>query len=47
MNLIGAKNIETDRLLLKIPTMKEQYDLWNILKDTLLYFRYYSEIVPV
>ena len=21
--------------------------LWNILKDTLLYFRYYSEIVPV
>ena len=33
MNLIWAKNIETDRLLLKIPTMKEQYDLWNILKQ--------------
>ena len=32
MNLIGAKNIETDRLLLMIPTMKEQYDLWNILR---------------
>ena len=33
MNLIGAKNIETDRLLLMIPTMKEQYDLWNILRQ--------------
>ena len=31
VNLIGAKNIETDRLLLMVPTMKEQYDLWNIL----------------
>lgn len=33
MKFIGAKNIETERLLLMVPTMKEQYDLWNILKQ--------------
>lgn len=33
MKFIGAKNIETERLLLMIPTVKEQYDLWNILKQ--------------
>lgn len=27
------KNIETERLSLRIPTMEEQYDLWNILKQ--------------
>ena len=26
------KTFETDRLILKKPTIKEQYDLWNILK---------------
>lgn len=33
MKFIGAKDIETDRLLLMVPTMKEQYDLWNILRQ--------------
>lgn len=33
MKFIGAKNIETERLLLMVPTMKEQYDLWNILEQ--------------
>lgn len=30
-NLLGTKEIETERLLLKVPTMKEQYRLWEIL----------------
>ncbi len=31
MNYIGTREIETERLLLKIPTMKEQKRLWEIL----------------
>lgn len=31
MNKIGTKEIETDRLILKVPTMKEQKRLWEIL----------------
>ena len=31
MKLLGTKEIETDRLILKIPTMKEQKILWEIL----------------
>lgn len=31
MNLIGTKELETERLLLKVPTMKEQHKLWKIL----------------
>ena len=31
MNLLGTKEIVTDRLILKIPTMKEQKILWEIL----------------
>ncbi len=27
------REIETDRLILKVPTMDEQYELWKILKD--------------
>lgn len=30
---INIRDIETDRLILKIPTMKEQKELWNILKE--------------
>ena len=33
MNNIKIKEIETERLILKIPTMNEQKQLWNILKD--------------
>ena len=33
MRLIKDRNIETERLYLKIPTMLEQYDLWKILKQ--------------
>ena len=31
MNLIGTKDLETERLILKVPTMKEQKRLWEIL----------------
>ena len=31
MNLLGSKTIETKRLILKAPTMKEQKKLWEIL----------------
>ena len=33
MNNINSKNIYTDRLDLRIPTMKEQHRLWEILSD--------------
>lgn len=33
MNLIGSKTIETERLILKHSTMKEQKRLWEILMD--------------
>ena len=33
MNRINSKNLYTDRLELRIPTMKEQYRLWKILID--------------
>lgn len=33
MNKIDSKNIYTERLDLRIPTMKEQYRLWKILID--------------
>lgn len=33
MKDIKIRKIETDRLILKIPTMKEQKELWSILKD--------------
>ena len=33
MKDIKVKEIETERLILKIPTMNEQKDLWNILID--------------
>ena len=33
MNKINSKNLYTDRLELKIPTMEEQYRLWEILVD--------------
>lgn len=33
MKNIDIKTIETDRLILKVPTMKEQKELWSILKD--------------
>ena len=32
MKNINSKEIETNRLLLKIPTINEQFELWNILK---------------
>ncbi len=31
MNLIGTRQLETERLVLKIPTMEEQKILWEIL----------------
>ena len=33
MNKIDSRNIYTDRLELRVPTMEEQYRLWNILID--------------
>ena len=33
MNNIPIRNLETERLYIKVPTMEEQYDLWNILRD--------------
>lgn len=33
MNNIKIKEIETERLILKIPTMNEQKQLWNIVKN--------------
>ena len=33
MNLLGSKTIETERLVLKVPTMKEQKKLWEILMN--------------
>ena len=33
MNNIPIRDLETERLLIKIPTMKEQEDLWNILRE--------------
>ena len=33
MNKIDSKNLYTDRLELRIPTMEEQYRLWEILVD--------------
>ena len=32
MKQIAIKEIETERLILKIPTMEEQKDLWNIIR---------------
>ena len=32
MNFIGTKNIETERLELKIQTMEEQKRLWELLQ---------------
>ena len=31
MNMIGTRDLETERLILKVPTMKEQKRLWEIL----------------
>lgn len=31
MNKVNSKNLYTDRLELRIPTMEEQYKLWEIL----------------
>lgn len=33
MNKINSKNLYTERLDLKIPTMSEQHRLWEILSD--------------
>ena len=33
MKNISIRDFKTDRLLIKIPTMQEQYALWNILRD--------------
>lgn len=33
MNQIAIRNIETERLLLKVPTMDEQKELWNIVRN--------------
>ena len=33
MKNISIRNFETNRLLIKKPTMEEQYALWNILRD--------------
>ena len=33
MNQINSRNLITDRLELRIPTMNEQYELWSILVD--------------
>lgn len=33
MKNISIRNFETDRLLIKKPTMEEQFRLWNILKE--------------
>ena len=33
MKKINIREIETERLILKVPTMNEQKQLWNILKD--------------
>ena len=40
---IKVYDLETDRLILKVPTMEEQYDLWNILKEEKVN-RYYMPI---
>ena len=37
INEIKNIDLETERLYLKKPTMDEQYDLWNILKDRNVY----------
>ena len=41
MKNIPIREIETDRLLLKIPTMEEQYKLWSIVKDERINKYYY------
>ena len=33
MRNISIRDFETDRLLIKKPTMEEQFVLWNILRD--------------
>lgn len=33
MKDIPIRDFETERLLIKVPTMEEQYDIWSILKD--------------
>ena len=33
MKFLGSSEIKTNRLVLKVPTMIEQYDLWNILRN--------------
>ena len=33
MNNIKIKDIETERLMIKVPTMDEQEQLWNIVRD--------------
>lgn len=33
MNKISIKNFETEHLIIKKPTMNEQFELWNILRD--------------
>lgn len=33
MKDIKIRNIETDRLMLKIPMIDEQKELWNIMRD--------------
>ena len=40
MKNISIRDFETDRLLIKKPTMKEQFALWNILRDEIVN-RYY------
>lgn len=37
---MNERNLETDRLSLKVPTMKEQYDLWNILRQESVWQHY-------
>ena len=36
MNKIDSKNLYTNRLELRIPTMEEQYRLWEILMMNLI-----------
>ena len=40
MKNIPIRDFETDNLIIKKPTMEEQYALWNILKDEMVN-RYY------
>ena len=45
MKNISIRDFETDRLLIKKPTMEEQFDLWNILRDENINRYYFYEVI--